>query len=59
MEGEDERRIEYKKERIPWGKGIEELRERNTVTIRTVVVIKFKRYIQELISSDCADNDFF
>ena len=57
MEGEDERRREYTKERIPWGKGIEELRERNTVTIRIVVVIKLKSYIQELTSSDCADND--
>ena len=31
--------------------------ERNTVTIRIVVVIKLKSYIQELTSSDCADDD--
>ena len=28
------------------------------VATRTVLVIKFKRYIQEPISSDCAEDDF-
>ena len=28
------------------------------VATRTVLVIKFKRYIQELISLDCVDDDF-
>ena len=32
-------------------------KEINAAT-RTVLVIKFKRYIQELISSDCVEDDF-
>ena len=40
----------------PWRKG--EGGERNIVVIRTVLVINFKNYIQELISSNCAKNDF-
>ena len=48
---------EYKMERGPRWKGIGELRE-NIVIIRTALVINFKNYIQELIFSDCAENDF-
>lgn len=32
--------------------------EKNIVATRTVLIIKFKRYIQELVSSDCAEDDF-
>ena len=33
-------------------------REKNTVPTRTVFVSKLKKYIQELIFSDWADDDF-
>ena len=56
-------RVEMKKE-----KGIKEgganrkedrrKREKNTVTPRTNFVIKLERNIKELISSDCAEDDF-
>ena len=32
--------------------------KRNIVTIRTILVIKLKNYIQELTSSNCAEDDF-
>ena len=35
-----------------------EIWEKNTVALRTVLVIKFKKYIQELISSDCVKDSF-
>ena len=30
----------------------------NIVVTRTVLIIKFKRYIQKLVSLNCADDDF-
>ena len=39
-------------------KGGSENWERNTVAIRTILVINFKNYLQELISSNCAEDDF-
>ena len=46
-----------KQKENPKGRGSENY-ERNTVVIRTVLVINFKKYIQELISSNYADDDF-
>ena len=43
---------EYPKE-MDW-----KIKKEINVATRTVLVIKFKRYIQELISLDCVDDDF-
>ena len=55
--GGDEIRKDDKRERRPW-RGGGENEKKNIVARRTVFVIIFKGYIQELISSDCANDDF-
>ena len=48
----------YKRERIPWGEGIRELREKHCKNKNRTCNQIQKRYIQEPISSDSVDDDF-
>ena len=49
---------QYKRERIPWGEGIRELREKHYKNKKRTCNQIQKRYIQEPISSDSVDDDF-
>ena len=60
MEGWEEKEGKYKEEKLHYIGGIREFGEerKNTVHSRTVIVLKSKRNIWELFSSDFVEEDF-
>ena len=50
---------EYKRERRPWGRGIGELREKNTVEIKTGLITKLKRNIYTNSDPQIVSRTFF